>query len=61
MVEDVIEKNGITIPVLKNSVVIEAHEKLYKYKPAAPKKKVAAAVDNKAAASKPAATRSRGA
>ena len=61
MVEDVIEKNGITIPVLNNSVVIEAHAKLYKYKPAAPKKKVAAAVDNKAAASKPAAKRSRGA
>ena len=54
MIEDVIEKNGIKIPVLKNNVPIEPHTKLCKYKPAAAKKNIAAVMDGTPAPSKPA-------
>ena len=45
MTDDVIEKNGVSIPILKNSVVLEPHVKLYKYKAAARKKDNAVIMD----------------
>ena len=50
MVEDTVEKHGVTIPILRNSVPMEPHTKLYKYKAAPPKKSAAPIIENGAAA-----------
>ena len=50
MVEDTVEKHGVTIPILRNSVPMEPHTKLYRYKAAPPKRSAAPIIEDGAAA-----------
>ena len=58
MYESSIEKSGVSIPVLKNSVALEPHVKLYKFKPAAPKKDTSVVMDAPSATAAPSASSS---